>query len=112
MIILVPVLDKKGMDSAVSPHFGHTPFFAVYDSEKDELKIEKNKLNHIDPVYSPVDQLMIHKPDIVYVLDIGQRAIDLFKEKGIILKTGNYKRLRDVVDNVDSLEEVKSSCGH
>jgi len=112
MKILIPILEDKGMDSGISLHFGHAPFFAIYDSKDNELKIFKNELDHSNQTKSPVDQLMIHNPDILYVVDIGNRAIELFKQKGISLKTGNYEKIKEVIENIDDLDELTGSCGH
>lgn len=112
MRILIPVLEDKGNDSEVSLHFGHAPYFAVFDSDKKELKIIKNNIDHSNPALTPVDQLMVHKLDLIYVSDIGQRAINLFKEKGIELKTGEFKTVKEVIENIDNLENLTQGCGH
>jgi len=36
--IFFPLLDNNGEDSEISQHFGHAPFFGVYDVENKELK--------------------------------------------------------------------------
>jgi len=65
--IFFPLLDDNGNDSKISEHFGHAPFFGVYDVENKELKIIENKLNHSDPkkyycklfsAYSPLRKLL------------------------------------------------------
>ena len=112
MKILIPVLDNNKENSKISLHFGHAPFFAIYDSENKELTFFKNTIDHSNPNLTPVDQLSEYKCEIVYVKDIGQRAINLFKEKNIILKTGNYETVQEIMDNCNHLEELKKSCGH
>lgn len=111
--LFIPLLEDKGKASRVSLHFGHAPFFAIYDSEKKELLIKKNELDHIDPEKSPVDQIIEQAdPGLVYARDIGSRAIGLFEQKGIKLKTGSYETVGDVIDNMDELQDLSHGCGH
>ena len=73
----------------------------------------ENKLDHSDPDKSPVDQISeAFNPVVVFAKGIGSRAIMLFKEKGICLKTGNYGTVKEVMQNLDKLEDVTESCGH
>jgi predicted Fe-Mo cluster-binding NifX family protein len=111
--IFFPLLEDKGMDSEISQHFGHAPFFGLYDTGTKELKITENTLDHTDPDKSPVDQIVeAVNPTTVFALGIGGRAIGLFNEKGIALKTGDYKTVKEAIENLDKLEEQTQSCGH
>jgi predicted Fe-Mo cluster-binding NifX family protein len=112
MRILIPILENRGKDSEISLHFGHAPFFAIFDSEKKMLGIFRNDIDHSNPELTPVDQLAKYKIDVVYVKDIGQRAIMLFNQKNIQLKTGNFKTVKEVVNNLDKLEELEGGCSH
>ena len=62
MKLLIPVMNDKGEDSIVSDHFGHAPFFSLFDSETKKLIIFENVLDHSDPKLTPVDQLMKYSP--------------------------------------------------
>ena len=55
---------------------------------------------------------MKFKPDAVFSLGIGQRAIKLFNEKAIKIKTGNFKILKQVIENIDNLKELNKGCEH
>jgi hypothetical protein len=37
--IFIPLLNNKGMNSEVSGHFGHAPFFAIYDTKTKKIEI-------------------------------------------------------------------------
>jgi len=111
--IFFPLLDDKGTDSEISQHFGHAPFFGIYDVEKKELKIIPNDLNHTDPNKSPIDQIEeTVNPTTIFAKGIGGRAIGLIAEKGLKLKTGNYSTVKEVIDNLDKLEDQTQGCGH
>jgi len=111
--IFFPLLENNGEDSEISQHFGHAPFFGIYDVEKKELKIIENDLDHTDPNKSPIDQIEAAvNPTTIFAKGIGGRAINIIAQKGLSLKTGNYNTVREVIENLDKLEDQNESCGH
>jgi len=111
--IFFPLLDNNGEDSKISEHFGHAPFFGLYNVEQKTLDITKNDLDHTDPNQSPIDQIQkAVNPTTIFAKGIGGRAIDLIKEKGLKLKTGNYSTVKEVINNLDNLSSQSTSCGH
>jgi len=111
--IFFPLLDNKGENSEISQHFGHAPFFGVYDVEKKKFEIIKNDLDHSDPNKSPIDQIEdAVNPTTIFAKGIGGRAIKIIEEKGLTLKTGEYNTVKEVIDNLDKLENQTDSCGH
>ena len=81
MRLLIAIDEDNGIDSKLSLHFGHCPYFAIYETNTKEFKIVKNELDHSNQNLTPVDQVMKFKPGVVFSLGIGQRAIKLFNEK-------------------------------
>ncbi len=111
--LFIPLMNNNGEESEVALHFGHAPYFGIYNLNNKELFIEENKLDHGDAQKSPVDQILEQaNPSMVFAQDMGSRAISLFAEKNIVLKTGPYKNLKEIIDNIDNLEDLSSSCGH
>ncbi|MCK4883890.1 MAG: hypothetical protein KAS30_03410 [Candidatus Diapherotrites archaeon] len=111
--IFFPLLNDNGMDSEISSHFGHAPFFGLFDTKTKTFTVTPNNLNHTDPNKSPVDQIIESvNPTVVFTQGIGGRAIALFNEKGICLKTGPYKTAGQAIANLDKLSEQTTDCGH
>ena len=52
------------------------------------------------------------KPDMVYTMGMGIKAFNLFKEKNIKLKTGNYQTFKEVIDNINNLEDFNENKAH
>jgi len=112
MRILIAINEKNGINSKLSAHFGHCPYFAIYETETNNLEIIENKIDHTNQNLTPVDQIMKFNPDTVFTLGAGQRAINLFNERQVKLKTGNYKTVQEVVKNIDRLEDLDGGCEH
>ncbi len=111
--IFFPLLDNNGLDSEISEHFGHAPFFGIYNVEKKELNIIENNLDHTNPEKSPIDQIEeAVNPTTIFAKGIGGRAINIVQEKKISLKTGNYSTVKEVVENLDKLQNLTNGCGH
>ncbi|NOX71648.1 MAG: hypothetical protein GXO64_03030 [Candidatus Micrarchaeota archaeon] len=110
--ILFPLLDNNGMGSHISEHFGHAPFFGIYDTKTKELKIIPNALDHSNPEKSPVDQILeTERLFTVFAKGIGSRALKLFREKGVNLKTGRFETVGDAVGNLSAMEDLTEDCG-
>jgi len=112
MRLLIAINENNGENSKLSEHFGHCPYFAIYEIETKNLEIVENKLDHSNQNLTPVDQIMKFKPDIVFTLGIGQRAVGLFDKENVKLKTGDYKTVNEVISNVNNLKKLDNGCEH
>ncbi len=111
--IFIPLMNDNEENSEISLHFGHAPYFGLYDVSTGKLTITENKLDHSNPNKSPVDQIIEQiNPTIVFAQDMGARAINLFTEKNILLKTGLYKTVKEVINNIDELSDLIKNCDH
>jgi len=43
---------------------------------------------------------------------MGMRAMEMCKQFKISLKTGQFKTVNEVINNLDKLEDLEESCGH
>ncbi len=111
--VYFPLINNKGENSEISSHFGHAPYFGLYDTETKKLKITDNTLDHHNEQISPVDQVMQNaNPTMVYAHGIGARAISLFAEKRVVIKTGQYQTIKEVINNLDKLSDLVGGCKH
>lgn len=110
--ILFPLSSDEGMDSRISEHFGHAPYFGVY-TQKDGIQVFPELISHQDPERTPVDQVMEKvNPTMVFAIGIGQRAKALFEEKGVKVLTGSYTTVEEVIENIEGLYPLTNSCSH
>ena len=55
MRLLIAINESKGLNSKLSEHFGHCPYFAIYETNTKKITIIKNKLEHSHSDMTPVD---------------------------------------------------------
>ncbi len=61
---------------------------------------------------SPINTIEKLNVDIIYCLGMGMKAMNLCEEKGIKLKTGKFKTIKEIIDNQENLEDFKETCGY
>ncbi len=110
MKILIPVLENRGKESRVSPHFGRAPYFALYDSETDRLEIIETMKEGSGGRSRLAEDMLKYKPDVVFAAGMGPRAVDLFRLNNIRIETGEYDTVEDIIKNKDKLKELEESC--
>ena len=112
MRLLIAIDEDRGLDSKLSQHFGHCSYFAIYETDTEKLEIIPNEIDHSNPNLTPVDQLAKYKLDMIFSLGMGQRAIELFNQKKIKIKTGDYTIVKEVIENLETLKDLDFSCVH
>ncbi len=110
MIIAMPVLEDNGKRSRIGIHFGRSPLFAVCDTDKNDVKIVSIGMH--GEGCTPVEGLMRYKPDMVYVRDIGNKAMIMLTQRNIEIKTGRFATVGEVLENLESLRKIRKGCGH
>jgi len=108
--IIIPVLENRGAESRVSSHFGRAPYFALYDSKAEKLKIIKNKKERFGRGERPAETMLKYKPDVVFAIDMGPRAIDLFISRGVKIETENFNTVKEIIENKDKLRKLEEVC--
>ena len=110
MRILIPVLENRGKESRVSSHFGRAPYFALYNSETEKLEIIENKSEHFGGFGRPAENMLKYKPDVVFALGMGPRAVELLRSNNIKIETGDYETVQEIIENKDKLRELEEAC--
>ena len=109
MIIAMPLMENKGRESRIHPHFGHVAYLAVYDTGSRKLEIIDVKPTQ---GCSPIESLRGHGVDTIYTFGMGMRAMSLCSDMGIKIKTGSFGTVDEVIRNTGKLDDLEESCGH
>lgn len=110
MRLLIAIDNNNGRISKLSSHFGRCPYFALYDTKTERLRIIESGLNHSSLDFDPVKFVQKFNPDVLFTKGIGKKAIELFKCSSINLKTGDFHNVSDVIDNISKLKDLNTSC--
>ena len=114
--IVVPVLEKMGEASPLSPHFGRAPYFAIAEVELDEglqrLDFKDNTSSHFGGGARPPAILLSFKPDVVITVGMGPRAIRIFQEAGVAVLQEQANTLGEVLSAFarNELRELTEGC--
>lgn len=103
MKIFIPTEKYKGLQSQVFDHFGRSPYFIIYDTEKDavDVIVTLNKFLPHDKC-SPLRLINEHSCDVVLCRGIGLKALTELSEIGIKVYKSKGTTLKDVLDEYKS----------
>lgn len=84
MKIVVPVENRKGLESRVCEHFGSTPFYAICDTDSGSVSIVENfNRNHEHGQCTPTDMFSGNGVAAALCNGIGGRAQQKLQLQGI-----------------------------
>ncbi len=102
MKIAVPSNDNKGLESTISEHFGHSPFFTMVTVNGDTIQNTEVVENPFSQGHQPFEIPNFLKSQGIQAIisyGMGGRAIDFFKENAIQPVTGCSGTVQDAVDS-------------
>ncbi len=100
MKVAIPVLQDLDMDSPISEHFGHAPYFAF-------VEVANGKVSAIEIIQNPY---MEHSPrtipqfisekgtNVLIVRGIGRRALEHFSRLGIQVIRGASGTVKEILE--------------
>ncbi len=101
MLIVVPVMGDEGMETEISGHFGHAPFFAFIELENGKIESVEFKRNPFEGHHAQgnVPSFLIkNKVNVLIAGSLGQRAYDILTENGIKIYPYATGTLKDAID--------------
>lgn len=116
MKICIPTENDKGLDSRVYGHFGSAPFFAVTDTETDQVKVITNRgRRHRHGECSPAERIGSHDIEAVVCGGMGKRAFQSLASAGIDVFLSDAGTVREVLSAVRENKvqrlTAESACG-
>lgn len=123
MRIVVPVMDKTGLDAQLSEHFGRAPYFTVIElDEKSNIisqETESNTGEHFKGTGHPSTCLHPHRilqfnPNVLITYGMGPRALNIFQSANVAVLKANTNTVRGVLSEYtnNKLEELTQGCQH
>lgn len=98
MRLCIPAADDKGLEAKTFAHFGSAPFYAIADTDTDQVEMIENKHHeHGHGGCGQVGRLRSRGIDALVCRDLGRRAYAMLHELGIDVYTSDRQTVRDVV---------------
>ena len=93
--------EKKGLESILSYHFGHCPYFVIVDIDDNVVKNVESIDNPMVESHTPgelPEYMKKQEIDVIITGGIGPKAQKYFEDFGIKTVTGSYGVLQDVLE--------------
>lgn len=116
--VVVPTVDKSGLNAQLAEHFGRAPFFAVVDlDEKGDVsgvKTMSNVSEHVGGSGLTHDHILELKPNAIVVYGMGPRGLSSFQSAGVAVLKANANTVKEVIAAYkdDKLQELTEGCHH
>jgi len=126
MLACIPTRGNAGIADRVNEHFGSAPYFTLYDSSTEEIKIVENRnAHHSHGTCHPMNQLTRYHIDCVVCTGMGRRAIEALTSEGVRVYQARSDKVGDVIAKVKTGDLVlidparacrgqgqRAACGH
>ncbi|MDD2927801.1 MAG: NifB/NifX family molybdenum-iron cluster-binding protein [Candidatus Omnitrophica bacterium] len=115
MRVCIPTENKEGLRARVYGHFGSAPYFTIYDTEKETLKIVDNtNAHHSHGMCHPLGVLGASSIDAVVCRGMGAGAVQKLNEANVKAFRAAGETASDVINQykANELEEitVQNAC--
>jgi len=93
--------EPKGLESTVSYHFGHCPYYVIVDVVGNVVKNVESIQNPMAEEHNEGDLPAFMKEkgiDVIITGGMGPRAQEFFESYGIETYTGAYGKVKDVLE--------------
>ena len=74
MRICIPTVDNQGFQAPVSGHFGHTPYYTVFDTETRQVSVVSNQEEAGSHTCHDTERLRALEVDAIVCRGVGRRA--------------------------------------
>ncbi len=93
--------EQNGLESVLSYHFGHCPYYVIVDVDGNEVKRVDSISNPMADGHNPGDLPSFMKErdvDVIITGGMGPKAQQYFADYGIKAVTGAYGKVKDVLE--------------
>ncbi len=93
--------EQNGLESILSYHFGHCPYYVMVDMERNEVKSVESVSNNMAEGHNPGDLPSYMKEqgvDVIITGGMGPKAQQYFEDYGIKAVTGAYGKVKEVLE--------------
>jgi predicted Fe-Mo cluster-binding NifX family protein len=115
MKICIPTMGNRGLSDWVGEHFGRVPTYTIVDLDTNEVKVIPNTSQHMGGQGYAPEIMAREKVKAMICMNLGKRAIGMFKDFGIDIYIGANGKVRDAIkafkDGKLKKAAIKDACG-
>ncbi len=103
MRICFTIYEQNGLESVLSYHFGHCPYFLFVDVEENIVKKISSEANPMADSHEPgalPEYIKSKNVDILVTGGMGPRAQSFFENMNIKVITGAYGKIKDILEEI------------
>lgn len=97
MLVSVPISDDKGLDSALSDHFGKAPSYLIFDTATGESGVVPNQSDHMGGTGSPPEHMAKQGVSVVVCKGLGPKALTMLRSMDIKVFVGATGAAKDAL---------------
>ena len=99
MKVCIPTLGNRGMEETVGEHFGRVPTYTIVDTETGTVEVKDNTSEHMGGKGYPAEIISGWGVDAMLCGGLGNRAITMFEESGIMVYIGASGTVKDALNS-------------
>ncbi|MFP4170840.1 MAG: NifB/NifX family molybdenum-iron cluster-binding protein [Methanomassiliicoccales archaeon] len=99
MKVAVPSAGSGGLDDMVGEHFGRVPSYTLVEMDDLSAEVVENTSEHRGGQGLPPEIIHRAGANTMIVSSLGQRAINMFEEMGIMVYVGASGTVRDAIQS-------------
>lgn len=113
MIIALPTLGNT-LDSSVSPQFGRTPYFCLYDLESNSVRFIRNDATQSQggAGVKAADMILNMGVEILIAQHVGEKALHIFNQSGIEIYVSESNHIMLDIESYKSGKLTKFILSH
>lgn len=114
--ICIPTIEKEGLNSNISLHFGKTPYFAFLkekNGEIEDINFIESKGKHMGGSLTPAEIILNSDANILICGNLGSKAVNMLQKNNVKVFSGANGSVKDIFEqwksgNLDMAD--KNSC--
>jgi len=95
--VCVPTMGNRGLNEQIGEHFGRVPTYTIVNTDTGEAEVLPNTSMHMGGVGYAPEIMAKAGVDVMVCSGLGQRAIGMFEEAGIMVYVGAQGTVKDAV---------------
>lgn len=99
--ICIPTMEKNGLNSNISLHFGKTPYFAFLkekNGEIEDISFVESMGKHIGGSLTPAEIILNSDANILICGNLGSKAVNMLQQNNVKVFSGANGSIKEIFE--------------